>query len=115
MKSQPSLFNTGKRPVLLATDTRDGAYRSIGAGRSTAAEKAADPLGLNGRQRAVFDVVTNNPDGVSNSEIARALSLTINRITPRTLELRHMGLVRSGPRRGCRVVRGSFVQTWVVR
>ena len=47
----------------------------------------------------------------TNMEIAMRLGQSINTITPRTLELRHSGLVESAGKRRCRVT-GMLAHTW---
>ena len=48
---------------------------------------------LAARQRAVLHYLPNAGGALTNAEIAAALRLPINHITPRVLELRNLGLV----------------------
>lgn len=50
---------------------------------------------LGSRQQAVLDVIGKFPEGIHNAAIARILHLGINQVTPRTHELRQLGLVDS--------------------
>ncbi len=99
-----------RKHVPLALQTRDDAHRPIRWEEDTPARANADSLGLGTRQRAVYDVIRHRRN-VTNSEIAEALGWSINRVTPRTLELRERGLVVPADRRECRVT-GSTVQSW---
>ena len=47
---------------------------------------------LGPRQQIVFEALRNNP--ASNKTLAKRLGLEINQVTPRTLELRKLGLVK---------------------
>lgn len=55
--------------------------------------------------------IRNTGGDHTNAEIARALSVPINTITPRVLELRKMGLILDAGRRMCKVT-GSTVHAW---
>lgn len=103
------------RQAQLALETRDDAHRGINWEENTPIHpgKTSDVLGLGPRQRAVYDIIRKHPDGVSNSEIAFALHWSINRVTPRVLELRQRELVEMAERRECWIT-GSTVQTWRV-
>ena len=61
-------------------------------------------------RRAVYEaIMTGGP--VTNSEIARTLGWSINRVTPRVLELRAMGLVEDSGTRPCTVT-GRRCHAW---
>jgi len=63
---------------------------------------------LSRRQQQVMDVFFEYPDrSFTNAELARALKLPINCVTPRTLELRKHGLLRICGRRECSVTRNN--------
>jgi len=47
---------------------------------------------LGPRQQIVFEALRNNP--ATNKTLAKRLGLEINQVTPRTLELRKLGLVK---------------------
>ncbi len=47
---------------------------------------------LGPRQQIIFEALRNNP--ASNKTLAKRLGLEINQVTPRTLELRKLGLVK---------------------
>jgi len=65
-------------------------------------EKVMPILGK--RQLQVFTVFLKNPDeAFTNMEIAQKLGWSINRVTPRVLELRHMKLLTLHERRPCKV------------
>ena len=63
---------------------------------------------LGDRQKTVYNTIYFNP-GFCNSEIASRLGWSINKITPRVLELREMGLVEH---LGFKVVNGRRSMTW---
>jgi predicted ArsR family transcriptional regulator len=48
---------------------------------------------LNEKQRVVRRLLLQNPEGLTNEQIARQLSIPINRVTGRIFELREMGVV----------------------
>lgn len=65
-------------------------------------EKLLPVLGK--RQLEVFTVYLNNPnEAFTNMEIAQKLSWSINRVTPRVLELRQMQLLTVRERRPCKI------------
>lgn len=106
---QKYLFQRAAAPILIrrvhkAKDTRNAAHAVV----KTQEEQ---PGGLGTRQQQVFDVITRHPKGISNSEIAAQLGWPINRVTPRTLELREKGYVVPADKRECTITR-SVVQTW---
>lgn len=47
---------------------------------------------LGPRQQIIFEALRNNP--ASNKTLAKRLGLEINQVTPRTLELRKLGIVK---------------------
>lgn len=59
---------------------------------------------LGHRQRQVFEEIVHLGE-VTNNELARALFMPINRITPRVFELRAIGAVIDAGTRTCRVTR----------
>lgn len=63
------------------------------------------------RQRPVLHFLRNASAALTNTEIADALQLPINHITPRTNELVKLGLVLEAGRRRCRVT-GNTAKTW---
>jgi len=66
---------------------------------------------LTERQRPVLHFLRNAGGDHTNAEIASALNLPINHITPRTLELREDGLVLQSCRRRCKVT-GNSAKAW---
>ena len=59
---------------------------------------------LTHRQQQVLDVFFEYPDrSFTNAELSRSLRLPINCVTPRTLELRDLGVLRICGRRECGV------------
>lgn len=66
---------------------------------------------LRARQRPVLHHLRNAGGAHTNAEIAQALALPINHVTPRCLELRQLGLVLEAGRRRCRVT-GNTAKTW---
>jgi len=54
-------------------------------------------------QRAVYRVVLEHPEGLTNAELAHYPQWTINRVTPRANELRKMGVLYDAGIRRCRV------------
>lgn len=68
-------------------------------------------------QRAVLEVVvdaTGKGFDMTNMEIAQVLRWSINRVTPRVLELRERGLVVEHGRRACGVT-GNLALAWRVK
>lgn len=61
-------------------------------------------------KRRVFSLIWENP-GICNAEIAQKLGWGINRVTPRTLELREACLVEE---MGKKSVNGRSVMSWRV-
>lgn len=57
--------------------------------------------GLGKKQKEVLDALWFFPDA-PNAEIAARLNWPVNRITPRCLELRKMGLILDAGKRTCR-------------
>ncbi len=66
---------------------------------------------LSERQAAVLEALAGS-DPLTNSEIGEKLGWTINRVTPRVLELRELGQVRDAGKRRCRVT-GRMAYAWV--
>jgi hypothetical protein len=66
---------------------------------------------LGHRQAVVLHHLRNASVALTNAEIAAALSRPINEITPRTNELRKMGLVIDAGRRTCRIT-GNTAHQW---
>jgi biotin operon repressor len=66
---------------------------------------------LTNRQRPVLHHLRNASVALTNAEIAAALGLPINQITPRILELREQGLVIDAGRRKCRIT-GNNAHAW---
>lgn len=104
MKEQPTLWN---QPPL-ASKTRDVAYAHVAQTERDVAKRSSSGLGH--RQQQVFDLLRTVSD-LTNMEIARALRIEINRVTPRVLELRAKGLVVEGRKRECRIT-GNTAQAW---
>jgi hypothetical protein len=65
---------------------------------------------LGAKQKQVLDALRYYPDA-TNAEIAAHLNWPVNRITPRCLELRHMGLILDAGKRTCKVT-GSTAHAW---
>ena len=55
---------------------------------------------LGAKQKAVMNALRFFPDA-TNAELAAHLNWPVNRVTPRVLELRKMGLILEGVRRTC--------------
>jgi hypothetical protein len=66
---------------------------------------------LRARQRPLLHFLRSSGGDHTNAEIAAALSLPINHVTPRCLELRQLGLVLESGRRRCRVT-GNTAKAW---
>lgn len=66
---------------------------------------------LGHRQAVVLHYLRNAGGAHTNAEIADALARPINEITPRTFELRKIGLVLDGGRRTCRIT-GNTAHAW---
>jgi hypothetical protein len=71
-------------------------------------ELAAKNLGA--KQKEVVDALRFFPDA-TNAELAAYLKWPVNRITPRCLELRKMGLILEAGRRTCKVT-GGTAHSW---
>lgn len=67
---------------------------------------------LGRRQRAVYEEIRKYPN-ITNTELAAAMMMPINSITPRVKELREKGLVRLGTKRDCKITR-ERVCAWEV-
>src|SRR5260370_42188079 len=65
---------------------------------------------LGAKQKQVLDALRFFPDA-TNAEIAAHLNWPVNRITPRMLELRKMGLVLQSCRRDCKAT-GGMAWAW---
>jgi hypothetical protein len=65
---------------------------------------------LGAKQTQVLDALRFFPEA-TNAELGRHLSWPVNRITPRVLELRKMGLILDAGRRTCKVT-GSTAHAW---
>lgn len=72
-------------------------------------EKVYPDLGH--RQAVVLHYLRNAGGAHTNAEIASALSVPINQITPRIHELRKVGLVLDAGRRTCRIT-GNGAHAW---
>ena len=69
---------------------------------------------LTRKQNAVLTVFKSQPNcNFTNAEIAKKMGWTINRVTPRTLELRHKGKLMFVSRRVCTVT-GNTANSWKV-
>lgn len=65
---------------------------------------------LGDRQKAILDIITHLGT-CTNSEITKYSGITINRVTPRVLELREKGLVVLYTKRECKVT-GRLAMAW---
>ena len=65
---------------------------------------------LGAKQKQVLDTVLFFPDA-TNAELGQRLGWPVNRITPRILELRKMGLVLQAQRRTCKAT-GGIAWAW---
>ncbi len=65
------------------------------------------------RHKAVFDAL-KRLDQATNSELSVHLGWTINRITPRVLELRERGIVFEADKRHCKVT-GRMAYVWSIK
>lgn len=79
--------------------------------RDTSREAYASVAPHIGQKQAVVLGVIRSGNGMTNAEIAQALHLPINCVTPRCLELRKMGLVIEMGKRSCRVT-GRTAYVW---
>jgi hypothetical protein len=61
---------------------------------------------LGAKQKEVLDALRFYPDA-TNAELAAYLKWPVNRITPRCLELRKMGLILEAGKRQCKVTGGT--------
>jgi hypothetical protein len=60
---------------------------------------------LSARQKKVYELLTQYPEGLTNAEIGYKLGWAINCVTPRTGELRKKNMVEDAGVRRCRVTR----------
>ena len=67
---------------------------------------------INKNQKKIFEVIRAKPN-ITNTEIAGILRWSINRVTPRVLELRKKGLVRMFEKRPCTIT-GRISMSWGV-
>lgn len=95
--SQPTLFE--QPPPEHASETRGAAWRDVASEEAATARESTSGLGA--RQEAVWRVIRSASVDITNAEIAQHLGWPINRVTPRTLELRQQGLVVKGRKRKC--------------
>jgi hypothetical protein len=58
---------------------------------------------LSARQKRVYEILTQYPEGLTNAEIGYKLGWEINRVTGRSKELRDKKLVEDSQTRKCRV------------
>jgi len=65
---------------------------------------------LGKKQKEVLDALRFFPDA-TNAEIAAHMGFSVNRITPRILELRQQGLVLDAGRRRCKIT-GGMSHAW---
>jgi len=69
---------------------------------------------LTNRQQQVIDIFFEFPDfDFSNRELAEELGWDINRVTPRTHELREQGVLKESRKRFCKVT-GRRVWAWKI-
>lgn len=68
---------------------------------------------LGEKQRMVLSLLEKTIKPMTNSEIARALGWSINRVTPRVFELREKGVVAEAGKRPCTIT-GRNALTWKI-
>jgi len=68
---------------------------------------------LGAKQKTVLDALRFFPDA-TNAELGQRLGWPVNRVTPRCLELRRMGLILDAGKRRCKVT-GSVAHAWVAK
>lgn len=69
---------------------------------------------LSKRQQQVIDIFFKFPDfNFSNRELAEELSWDVNRVTPRTFELREQGVLTESRKRFCKIT-GQRVWAWKI-
>ena len=66
---------------------------------------------LGERQHQVYEVFMRAHHSMTNMEVANILGWSINRVTPRVLELRELGLLEFAERRRCRIT-GNNAMSW---
>lgn len=69
---------------------------------------------LGTRQLRVLEKLDYNPTAMTNTELAYAMDLPINTITPRIFELRQKGLVKEHEKRKCTIT-GRTAIAWRVK
>ena len=65
---------------------------------------------LGAKQKTVLDALRYFPN-VTNAELGQHLGWPVNRVTPRVLEIRKMGLILEAGKRTCKVT-GSTAHSW---
>ena len=85
----------------MVTDTSRMAYENI---KHLLSEKQADVL-------AVFRI--NKHKSWTNMELSVALGWSVNRVTPRTNELRKMGMLRTAGKRACDITGNTAYQMFL--
>ena len=63
------------------------------------------------RQRQVYEFICRHGKSVTNGEIAYYTGLAINVVTPRSYELRQLGMILFAGKRPC-VITGRMCMTW---
>jgi len=69
---------------------------------------------LGERQAQVYEVFNREGMDLTNMEAATRLHWSINRVTPRVLELRRLGFLVLNQRRKCRIT-GNVAMAWKVK
>lgn len=108
---QHDLFRPVRPRIPLATETRDAAYAEVAAEIETAFDTGGR-VDLSPRQLSVYVAIRSYPGGLTNAELGEFLNWSVNRVTPRTFELRALKLVTKGPKRRCTTT-GFRAQTWI--
>lgn len=64
------------------------------------------------KQEKVLQILKNSQKSLTNCEISRVLGWDINRVTPRVLELRKLGLVVKDKIRRCNITNNN-ANSWI--
>ena len=98
----PLFAQTSEIPsaIPIATDTRKLAELTV----------KNDRVNLNKKQLEVLRIMQDKPDW-TYQELSSSMGWSVNRIIPRVMELRQLGLIVMGGKRQCGTT-GMIVQSW---
>lgn len=104
-KRDRRIIKEAPRAIQVATETRHLAYRTLVYDADSLAEKQWNVLHVFIARWCIFH------RDATNAEVALILHWPINRVVPRTFELRQLDLLLPSEKRECDIT-GYFVQAW---